>query len=739
MLLQIKPFKNSKIQPIILFCALFLFFHWIPFALGARVAGEEGTTATVSPADRKPERPLPAKADPGAPSEKPPPTRVSPSKTKTVSTSPASGTTSGPKAVSSDEKDAEAEKRASTDEKKVPEEAFVTIDFDDVDIPIFIKFISELTGKNFVIDKSVRGKVTIISPKKISVKEAYKVFESVLDVHGFTTVPAGSIIKIVPSVDARSMNVETLLKREAVNGNDKVVTQLIPLKYADPEELKKLFTPLISKNSILVAYAPTQTLIVTDVLSNIERLLKITQAIDVEGVGEQITVLPLQFANADVLAKSINALFQQSRVRQRGPAQTQQDAINIVPDERTNTLILMASEDVTVRIVNLVKMLDKEPPKGEGDIRVHYLQHANAEDLTKVLTALPSKQDADASKGKTPLISKEVRIVADKATNSLVIMSGKDDYLVLEEVIRKLDIPRLMVYIEALIMEVNVNKDFQLGVEWEGIKDFSYNGKQGAAFAGSSSSGFKNIGGLMSTTPSLPAGFSMGVIGQAIEIAGIKFPNLAAVVTAYQQDQDVNILSTPQILTTDNEEAEVVVGKNIPYITSANITEAQQNYTNYQYKDVGVTLKVTPQISTDRHVRLKIFQEITRLISTGDLSSGLPATYKRMAQTTVIVKDANTIVIAGLIGDDTSDIEYSVPCLGGIPLLGWFFKSSTKKREKTNLFVFLTPRIIENPLEARTIYQDKKDHIDRVKEGVIKMYRPPRPEEAPMPSEGKQE
>ena len=170
-----------------------------------------------------------------------------------------------------------------------------------------------------------------------------------------------------------------------------------------------------------------------------------------------------------------------------------------------------------------------------------------------------------------------------------------------------------------------------------------------------------------------------------------------------------------------------MVGKNIPYITSANTNATLQDYTNYQYKDVGVTLKVTPQISSDRHVRLKIFQEITRLISTGELTSGLPATYKRMAQTTVIVKDANTIVIAGLIGDDTSDTEYSVPCLGGIPLLGWLFRSSTKKREKTNLFVFLTPRIIENPMEARTIYQDKKDHIDRIKEGVIKMYKVPAP------------
>mgnify|MGYP002641335990 CR=1 FL=1 len=723
-----RKMKMRKIRHIVLLYAVFLLLNSSPLVLGARVAGEDGITSTISSVEQKPEKAPPTKADTTAQSENTPPAQVPPSKTQAMPSPSNSQAASEPNTAPIGKKDQEAEKRESSDRKKVLEEAYVTIDFDDVDIPIFIKFISELTGKNFVIDKAVRGKVTIISPKKISVKEAYKVFESVLDVHGFTTVPAGSIIKIVPTVDARGMNVETLLKREAVDADDKVATQLIPLKYADPEELKKLFTPLISKNSVMVAYSPTQTLIVTDVLSNIERLLKITKAIDVEGVGEQITVLPLRYAAADVLAKSVNTLFQQSRVRHKNAPQTQ-NTINVVPDQRTNSLILLASEDDTVRIVTLVKLLDKEPPRGEGDIRVYYLQHANAEDLTKVLTALPSKQDAEATKGKTPVLSKEARIVADKATNSLVITAGKDDYLVLEEVIRKLDIPRLMVYIEALIMEVNVNKNFQLGVEWEGAKDFSYNGKQGAAFAGSSSSGFSKFANL-ATNAALPAGFSLGVIGEAIEIAGIKFPNLAAIVTAYQQDQDVNILSTPQILTTDNEEAEIMVGKNIPYITSKNTNATLQDYTNYQYKDVGVTLKVTPQISKERHVRLKIFQEITRLIPGGELTDQ-PSTYKRMAQTTVIVKDANTIVIAGLIGDDTTDIEYSVPCLGGIPVLGWLFRSSTKTREKTNLFIFLTPRIIENPLEARTIYQDKKDHIDRIKEGVIKMYKKP----APNPSD----
>jgi general secretion pathway protein D len=606
-------------------------------------------------------------------------------------------------------------------------EPAVTIDFDQVDIPIFIKFISELTGKNFVIEKGVRGKVTIISPNKISVDEAYKVFESVLEVHGFTTIPSGNIIKIVPAASARTKSVETRLRREALDSEDKVVTQLIPLRYAEPDELKKLFAPFISKSSVMVSYPPTRTLIVTDVQSNIRRLLSIARAIDVEGVGEEISVIPLEFANAGPLAKSLSTVFERRAVKQKrtsGP----KTVTKIVADERTNSLVVVSSEDDATKIRKLVKLLDKEAPRGQGDIHVFYLQHANAEELTKVLTAIPSKKKPEKNKGKAPILSKDARIVADPATNSLVIMADQDDYLVLEEVIQKLDIPRMMVFIEALFMEVNVEKDFNLGVEWQGIKTFSYDGKNAGAFAGSSPSNFGTLTGI--AKGALPQGFSMGIISEAIEIAGVKFPNLAAVVNAYQQDRDVHILSTPQILTTDNEEAEIMVGKNVPYQVRQETTEARLDYSSYEYKDVGVTLKITPQISQERFVRLKIYEEVTRLVDDSVLAtdgSGRPETWKRLAQTTVIVKDANTVVIGGLIGDETTTTDYKVPCLGDIPLLGYLFKGTSKNRQKTNLFIFLTPRIIQNPAEARKIYLDKKEQIETIKEGVIKMYDKPKP------------
>jgi len=681
---------------------------WLIMSAGpvgaARIAGEEGITPAVPETAQKAREAV----SPKTPVPTPPVTLAPPVLRPRGASAPEGNTVKPPQ-----------EETVTSSPQEKADDPYVTIDFDNVDIPIFIKFISELTGKNFVIDKAVRGKVTIVSPNKISKDEAYKVFESVLEVHGYTTVPAGRIVKIVPAVSARTKSVETRLLEDALGPEDKVITQLIPLRYADPDELKKLFTPLISKSSVIVSYFPTRTLIVTDVLSNIKRLLLITKAIDVEGVGEEISVIPLEYATATALAKSLSTVFQRRAVKAKR-ALRGQVVIKIVPDERTNSLILLASEDDTVKIKKLVKLLDREPPRGEGDIRVYYLQHANAEDLTKVLTSLPSKQTAAAKKGKTPVISKEARIVADKATNSLVIMATKDDYRVLEEVITKLDIPRLMVYIEALIMEVNVDKDFSLGVEWQGIKTFSYDGKDAGIFAASRATDSSMIGDL--AKGALAKGFSLGVISDVIEIGGVKFPNLAAIVHAYQQDTEVHILSTPQILTTDNEEAEITVGKNVPYITTTGRTTADIDYTQYEYKDVGVTLKVTPQISQERSVRLKIFQEVTRLILTEGLTKGHPTTYKRLAQTTVIVKDANTVVIGGLIGDDTTHIDYKVPCLGNIPLISWLFKGTSKRIEKTNLFVFLTPHIIQNPTEAKKIFQEKKNQIETIKEGVIKMY-----------------
>ena len=683
-------------------------FFGSPAVMGARVTGEEGVTTTSSETEPKMQRPLKARPREKSATQK----RPVRTKEKVIN-----------KRI--------VRQKVSTEDKKTtkrstPGKPYVTIDFDNVDIAIFIKFISELTGKNFVIDKAVRGKVTIISPTKISVKEAYRVFESVLEVHGYTTVPAGSVTKIVPAVAARSKAIETRLRAEGISPEDKVVTQLIPLRYADPNELKKLFAPLISKSSVLVSYPPTGMLIITDVLSNIKRLLRIVDAIDVEGIGEEISIVPLEHSMAAVMAKSLGTLFQKKKVRVKKGASLVSD-IKIVPDERTNCLIILASEYDTMKIKQLVELLDRETPPGEGDVHVYYLENANAEELVKVLMAIPSKQAKGVKKGKAPVVSKEVQIVADKATNSLVIMANRDDYLVLEAVIKKLDIVRKMVYIEALLMEVDARKAFDLGMQWF-IGDDSIGtrgGKNIAAFAGSTPSKnlFPSIDPVTSTGI-LPPGLLLGVLGEAITIAGIDFPNIGAVVKAFQGDSDVHIISTPQLMTLDNEEAEIQIVKNIPYLTSKDTSASLVDYSNYEYKDVGVTLNIVPQINQERFVRLKISQEVAQVVEAESII-GLPTTLKRVAKTTVTVKDGHTVVIGGLIDQALNTSTSSVPCLGDIPGLGWLFRTTSRASDKTNLFIFVTPHIIENPDEAKKVYQEKRDYIEKLQEGGIKMYDRP--------------
>jgi len=659
------------------------------------------------PVTKRPESPDKAKAKPVTPPQRRPANEKA--QAKEISTPAKRPVAERAKAVS-------PPKRPPT--KEEPEKRFVTIDFDSVDILLFIKFISEVTGKNFVIDNKVKGKVTIVSPTKISVDEAYKVFESVLEVHGFTTVPSGSIVKIIPSVAARGKSIETRLREEATSPEDKVITQLIRLDYANPDELKKLFAPLISKNSVIVSYPPSGMLVVTDMLSNIQRLLRIIKAIDVVGIGEEISVIPLEHAIASTMVKTLTTIFQttgrRTTTRTKKAAAALAPAIRIVADERTNSLILSASEHDTLRVKQLIKILDQETPRGEGDIRVYYLQYADAEELAAVLTALPKETKAPAKgKATAPVISKEVQIVADKATNSLVITANKEDYLTLVDVIEKLDISRPMVFIEALIMEVGLRKSFDLGVEWRIGDDIgTWEGREIGAF-GASGSG-STIG-----TAANPPGLSFGVLGESITIGGVEFPSIAAVVQAFQSDSDVHILQTPQIMTTDNEEAQVVVASNIPYLSKES-AGTEQAYSVYEYKDVGVTLKITPQINQERFLRLEISLEYST-IQEGSLEDR-PSTLKRSAETTVVMKDDHTVVIGGLVGEQISRSDSGTPCLGNIPLLGRAFRSSRKDRQQTNLFIFLTPHIVEDPAEAKNLFEEKKEGFERMEESVIKMY-----------------
>ena len=593
----------------------------------------------------------------------------------------------------------------------------ISMDFDQVDIKVFIKFISELTGKNFVVDDKVRGKVTVLSPSKISVEEAYKVFESVLEVHGFTTVPAGSVIKVVPSVEARQKSVELRKTPGFVpRPDDRIITQIMPLLHANSQEVRKLLAPMVSKQGVVIAYDPTDTLIITDFQSNIQRLLSIVEEIDVEFQEANISVMPLEYASAENLAEKISRLLEsklkQVKGRRAGPP------LRILSYERINMLIVLADRQNTQMVKTLIKTLDQPTPLGAGNIQVVYLANAQAEELAKVLSGLPAKAP---QKGKQPVISTEVKIVADKATNSLVITAKPEEFQVLEPIILKLDIPRKQVYVEALIMEVSVSLDVSVGVNWTGAgkTDLPFGADDGVAFGGSNTGAIgvlDQTGGL-----ALPSGLTAGVVSFPITIGGITFSNLAAIINASQTNNDFNVISTPQLMTLDNEEATVVVAENIPFSTRVDEGTAvtDRAIQSLEYRDVGTTLKITPQINEKRFVKLKIYEEISRVVSeTSQISPTqvvlAPTTRKRTAETNVQVRDGQTVVIAGLVGDDVDVNVTKVPCLGDIPLFGWLFKSESRTTRRTNLLIFITPYIVATPQEAEEIYRQKASYMDEL-------------------------
>jgi general secretion pathway protein D len=600
--------------------------------------------------------------------------------------------------------------------KPANSEQFVSIDFNNVDINVFIKFMSELTTTNFVVDQRVKGKVTIISPSKISLKEAYKVFESVLEVHGYTTVKSGDIVKIVPSPDARSKNIKTLLREETGSPEDKIVTQLIPLKYARPIDIKRLFTPMVSKSSVILAYQPTNMMIITDVHSNIRRLLKILRQIDVPGIGQEISVIPIEYGDASKMVSLLNTVFKPTAKPVKGAPRK---AVTMVADERTNIIVLLANEVDTLRIKQLIAMIDKEAPRGKGKIHVYYCENAVAEELAKVLQDVPT-QETGTPKGKkaAPVISGKVRISADKATNSLIITADQEDYLVLEEVIKKLDIPRSMVFIESLIMEVDMDRSLDIGIDWQAFGETSISGKD-TAIGGQFSSR-----GLLDPAALAQGGLTVGLITEPTNIAGLMLSNIAAIINAVKTDDKFRILSTPQVLTTDNEEARIVVGENRPYQTRSTTDPSGGTFESFEYRDVGKTLIITPHVTEGRLVRMKISLLVTNidLASTLTTSSTLPVTQKRTIDTTVIVKDSQTVVIGGLIDESTTVNETKVPVLGDIPILGWLFRDRSERSDKTNLYIFLTPRVIKSPAEAQEILQDKQGQMDTIKEGEIKLY-----------------
>ncbi|HEX5066962.1 MAG TPA: type II secretion system secretin GspD [Myxococcota bacterium] len=636
---------------------------------------------------------------------------------------------------------------------EAPADDLVSLDFNDVELGDVIKTIAKMTGRNFIYDDRVRGRVTIVSPSPVPVEQAYAVFESVLQVKGFTTITTpGGAIKIVPVREAKESSVETVHSGAKPPDRDRYVTRLIPLHYIDSESIVNTLKPLVSKDAAMAAYPPTNTVILTESASNIRRLIAILESIDVETYKEELAVIRVEYADAATLADQVSEIYgaevtsttaapgqiQRPGRRQRAAQAGQQPEsvavrapVRIITDERTNSLLVLAPRAQLEEVRSLVAKLDV-PVHGGGRIHVYYLRNADAEELAQTLSGLltgqPSRPSGGGGSGlgggpggpPAPAISSvvaglagNITVTADPATNSLIIQASQEAFNTLATVIEKLDVERSQVLVEALIMEVTLSDGKDLGFNAlfrtiNGDTDFLVATATDAASTAATTA---------ATGPAAPivAPFIGRFLRNKLELDDDGYATGGSIISGVLRlaatDSDVNVISAPHVLTSDNEEAEIRVGENIPIITSrvqapttggTAVASGLSTSVNVERQDIGVTLRVTPQITEGDSLRLDIFQEISAVNNeapVGDVNQVGVTLRSRRVENTVVVKDGETVVVGGLIGDTYDDTVTKVPWLGDIPILGWAFKTEKRAVRKTNLLVFLTPHIVRDPLD----------------------------------------
>nr|WP_223913343.1 type II secretion system secretin GspD [Geobacter sp. AOG1] len=598
----------------------------------------------------------------------------------------------------------------------------VVLNFNEVDISTMAKFISDLTGKNFVMDDRVKGKISVFSPAKLSTDEAFNVFTSVLELKGFTIVQAGRVYKIVPISAAKQSGMKILSDQERGAVNEAYVARVISLENISSQEAVTFLQPVVSKDGYISAFGPANMLLMVDSSLNIEKILGILKLIDTGQRREKGEVIFLKNASADSAANVAREwLGNREKAAPATPRGTGQSVSSgtgtiIVPDTRLNALIVFGSDKDKEDIKKLVALIDVVPPTSSSKVNVYSLENADATEVAKVLDGVvkgvtaaagTAQGAAAAAPQQSPFEGGKITVTPDKATNSLVIMASPNDYQNLLQVIQKLDRRRRQVFVQALIAEVSLDKLKEFGAQL-GATGGGVTGNTAAAGA------FDPFNFIGATDPAqaLITAFLKGVAGSTnLQLAG----NLKALFS----DGTVNVLSTPNVLTSDNKEAEIFVGENVPFLTSStSYSTGVAQTSNVERKDTGITLKITPQISEGEYVKLDIYQEISAVKDA--LNKGAAAditTTKRSAKTSVVVKDKDTVVIGGLIQDQETENINKIPLLGDIPLLGWLFKTKSKERKKTNLMIVLTPRIVRGSEEMAEVMTQQKQRFNDASTG----------------------
>jgi general secretion pathway protein D len=619
----------------------------------------------------------------------------------------------------------------------------VMLNFVNADIPSVVKAIGAHTGKNFIIDPRVTGNMNIISQTPVSKDLAYQILLSALRVHGFAAIEERGVVKIVPEADGKTSG--TVIGRGAQVSGDRIVTQVFTLQNESAAQLATVLRPLVAPNNFIGAYPGNNTLVITDYAENVKRIARIIASIDVPA-STDLQMIKLQYASAVDVGALLGRLMPETAANPASPGAPPKLAIGVEP--RTNSLLIRADTPALVtRIKALVAGIDI-PTAANGNIHVVYLRNAEATKLAETLRGLLSGAASSASVSQptsstsstsTGAASQAVSTVsaspaptqinstiqAYPSTNSLVITAPDHVYNSLRAVIDKLDARRAQVFVEALIVEVSSTVASEFGIQWQDISGLNRGGTQviGGTNFGSRGGG-ANIIDAASNITSLGNGLNLGIVRGTVRVAGQEILSLGALARALEADQKNNVLSTPNILTLDNEEAKIVVGQNVPFVTGSftqTANAANSPFQTIERKDVGLTLRVTPQVTEGGTVKLKVFQEVSSVVPTAaNVRSADLITNKRSVENTVLADDGQIIVIGGLIQDDTKNNDSQVPILGDIPYIGNLFKYKTRSRDKTNLMIFLRPYVLRDGKAANQLTGERYDYIRNEQSNAIR-------------------
>jgi len=621
----------------------------------------------------------------------------------------------------------------------------VTLNFVNAEIEGVVKVVGEITGRNFILDPRVKGTINIVSVKPIPRAFVYDVFLSALRLQGFAAVEDRGLVKIVPEAEAKLHSSPTVGPNDqSRTGGERIETRVFTLKYESALQMLPVLRPLIAANNTITAYQNTNTLVITDYASNLQRLEKIIDSID-RPSGNDPVMIPIQYASAVDVAVAVNRLFAESPQGQGAAVAEPTQRFVVVADARSNSLLARSGDPSRLaRLRKFVAMLDS-PTNASGNIHVVYLKNAEAVKIAETLRAIyqgdagastaprsastslgasaPAPMQAPGAAGSlganqiqassASAASPAGIIQADAATNSIIITAPDAIYNNLRAALDKLDVRRAQVYVEALIAELTADKAAEFGVQWQSLSGLGGTSTQGFGGTNFGTAG-QNIIGISQNPASAAAGLNVGVVNGNVNIPGLgTILNIGALVRALETDANANILSTPTLLTLDNEEAAIIIGQNVPFITGQFAqTGASTTATPFQTierRDVGLTLRIKPQISEGGTVRLQIYQEVSSVQDKTNPAGVI--TNKRAVESTVLVDDGQIVVIGGLIQDTVTDGVQKVPVLGDIPLLGGLFRYKTRSRIKTNLMIFLKPTLVRNSEDSGTYTGERYDYI----------------------------